>query len=124
MAASSAAEILPAQDDLAPSQIMPPVVAIGLSRGSPPALEHKLGSGGTRVVALQQRGLPGAGIKPTPPALAGSTEPPGKPLGTILINGRNDTTRGFFLSPLFQFLVLPINFCLVDYVTVCSLYYK
>ena len=56
----------------------------GCSSCGPWALEHRLNSCGTQSLLLQGMwDLPGSGIEPVFPALAGrffSTEPPGKPL--------------------------------------------
>ena len=52
--------------------------------------------------------LRGGGSKPMSPALAGTTEPPRKPLGTVLFNGQNDATSDFLLSLFSSFLFFPL----------------
>ena len=63
------------------------VVAHGLSSCGLRAIEHKLSSCGTWALLLHSMwDLPGPGIEPVSPALAGrflTTAPPGKPLMTI-----------------------------------------
>ena len=64
------------------------VVAHGLSSCGLWALEHRLSSCGTRAQLLRGMwDLPGPGLEPVSPALAGgflTTEPPGKPLPGFL----------------------------------------
>ena len=62
--------------------------AAWLGRFSPPALEHRLSSSGTRVELLYGMcDLPGPGIKSISPSLASgffTTNPPGKPKSLLL----------------------------------------
>ena len=62
------------------------VVARGLSSCGSRALERRLSNCGTRASLLRSMwDLPGPGLEPVCPALAGgflTTAPPGKPLGT------------------------------------------
>ena len=77
------------------------VAAHELSSCSLPVLEHRLSSCGARAYMW---GLPGPGIKPMSPALAGrffTTESPGKPIGSLLhANNFNGISFNYQNSPM------------------------
>ena len=79
------------------------VVACGLSSCGSRALEHRLSSCGAQAQLLRGMwDLPGPGLKPVSPALAGrvlTTVPPGKPKEAVLPH-QSDVILGKSLSSL------------------------
>ena len=84
------------------------VVALGLSSCGPWALERRLSSCGARASLLRDIwDLPGPGLKPASPALAGeflTTAPPGKP--QLFILDMTITLCLFFFKKCFQRYIL------------------